>query len=311
MDAEEEFAQALRARLDAVVPPFEIDTTGVVPRARRHRTRVRSVGAAAAVAVLAGGGWFVGTDQWAPTVVAGPGPAPTTSSAVPSTTPTPTSEPSAQPTPTESATPDRSWWYVRTETTTTSQEYTQETWSSRSIPGLLVADGDLTTAGGTGPKDVLGSFVVDGVRYEMLRDPDLLPTDGEALAGVLRASIEPDRGSGSDDDKVVAGAVELLRGGGLLSVELRRAAWEAALTVPGVVPSAGSDSRGRPGEVLEYTQSDGTTRKVVRDPGTGLLLEEDTSEENRVVVYVEQRTVTEVPVEPTLENAGCTSWSTC
>ena len=146
--------------------------------------------------------------------------------------------------------------------------------------------------------------------------PDLLPTDGEALAGVLRASIQPDRGSGSDDDKVVAGAVELLRGGGLLSIELRRAAWEAALTVPGVIPSTGSDSRGRPGEVLEYTQSDGTTRKLVRDPGTGLLLEEDTTEENRVVVYVEQRTVTEVPVEPTLENAGTSEvcalavWST-
>ena len=147
----------------------------------------------------------------------------------------------------------------------------------------------------------------------MLQDPALLPTDGPGLAAVLRASVQPEARNGSDDDKVFEMADDLLEIAGVLPQDLRLAVWDAATTVPGATTSVGSDSLGRSGDVLQYTRTDGTKVRFVRDASTGLLLEVSYSVfgGDAVRVYLEQKTVTDIPVEPTLENSGCTSWATC
>lgn len=84
---------------------------------------------------------------------------------------------------------------------------------------------------------------------------------------------------------------------------LARTAWLLALT--------GQDGLGRAGEVLRYTDSQGAVTELVRDPATGLLLEEAYPQSGGWVRYLEQRPVDDVPVEPTLEIAGCATWATC
>jgi heat shock protein HslJ len=54
MSGEDEFARHLRERVDAVVPAIDVDTARVVPRARRRRAVVRSVGAVGVVALVVG-----------------------------------------------------------------------------------------------------------------------------------------------------------------------------------------------------------------------------------------------------------------
>ncbi|MGN8244797.1 hypothetical protein ACTHAM_001904 [Cellulomonas soli] len=319
MDHDEDFARLLRDRLDDIAPRIDVDTTRVVPRARRHRTRVRSVGAVAVVAALAGGGWLVDSAPWGGAALA----------PASSTTATPTGDPSPLSTPTDeqtdavtaqrtaaeaaadaAAAADAGWWYVRAQYLQSGQVGTLETWSSRTLPGLIVDDGDLTTASGKGPSTVIGRFRIDGVWVDQLRDVNRLPTDTTALEAVLRASVEPDRRSGSDDDKVFGMARDLLLEAGLQPVALRHAAWGVLSGVPGATASLGTDSLDRPGEVVEYTTAAGEAQRLVRDPATGLLLEESTGA-GWSQVYLAQRTVTSLPVEPTLENSGCTAWATC
>lgn len=284
MNHDEDFARTLRDRLDAVAPLVEVDTTRVVPRARRHRTRVRSVGAVAAVAVLVGGGWFVDTKAWH-------------------------SVPQLEPAAPTSHAVEGEWWYTRSETTGV-QEHVDELWRSRTGPGLIVSDGDLTTSTAIGPSDDLGGFTIDGTRVERLTDLSLLPTDAASLAAVLQETFGPVPGQEADvDDAVFNRAYILVAQAGLLPRALREAAWDVAAALPSSAVSIGSDSRGRPGEVLVHTLAEGGTQRLVRDPATGFLLEEVASDGSRV--YLENRAVTEIPVEPTLESAGCTSWEDC
>ncbi|WP_087508127.1 hypothetical protein [Cellulomonas iranensis] len=337
MDQDELFVQGLRARVDAAVPRVDVDVDRVVPRARRRRRVVRGAAGATTLALVLGATWGasavlgVGPVRDAPPAGLGTG-----LGADPAVTAAPT--PDAEPRPTVPADavvaddgtvtgvpgdpwdgPDR-YWYTLTESqwpqdmdgvVTMGDVERRESWHSRERPGLDVTDGDPTTVSASGPRVVMGSWVVAGVRHDMLADPRVLPTDGGELALWVRAGLEPDRGAGSDDDKVFDVARTMLAGGGLYARELREAFWGVARSLPGAQESTGEDGAGREGVVLTWTGSDGQVNRLVRDPETGLLLEQAVPSDGSYTRYLEQRTRDDVPVEPTLEIAGCTRWATC
>ncbi|WP_148090534.1 hypothetical protein, partial [Cellulomonas algicola] len=56
MSTDEDFARALRQRVELVAPDIRVDTGRVVPGARRLRRRMRVVAALATAAVAAGAG---------------------------------------------------------------------------------------------------------------------------------------------------------------------------------------------------------------------------------------------------------------
>lgn len=331
MSGETVFVEELRARADAAVPSVPVDVPRVVRLGRRRRA-VR-LGATGALSVLAlvGAGLAASTQlglvdedallQPAWTNLPWEDAAPPASTATPVT---PATSPTAQPDGTvvggvgDPWPGDEPYWYTLSEQTQTgyldgvaqTTTYRSESWLSRERPGLLVTDGDVTRATGVGPRQVLGRFRVDGTWVDMLADPTLLPDEPDALAAVLRDSVEPDRRQGTPDDKVLEMAMELVRDGALLPAGLQDAAWEVAAGVPGVTVSDGTDTTGRPGQVLRYDRGEGPAVTYVRDPSTGLLLEL-ADEAGWHVVYLEQRPADAPPEAPTLENAGCAQWATC
>ncbi|MBX9245031.1 hypothetical protein ICW40_09440 [Actinotalea ferrariae] len=300
MDHDEEFARTLRDRLDRAQPQIDVDVARVLPRARRRRAAVRGVTTLAMVAAFGGVGWAVGA--WSPSHATDVPPAVTEPAPVATSTPPETSDAPGAPEDPAALEPG-TWWYTST-TSTDAPGGVTELYVSRDQPGLIVSDGDLATATGIGPRNVIGRFRIDGEWVDMLRDHARLPTDPAALADVLRASVEPDRRSGTDDDKVFGMARDLLWAGGTLPADLRHAAWTVAASLPGATTTSGTDALGRAGEVLEYAGADGSTR-LVRDPVTGFVVEEGAS------TVVDQRKVTVLPVEPTLESSGCTAWESC
>lgn len=324
MSADEVYADRLRARVDQVVPTVAVDVDRVVPRARRRRAVLRGGAAALTVAVLVGAGWGAGAVLGA---VPGPGLAPAGPSGSPTAGEPVPSVPAQVPSEPAAAGPvvpavadvaedgtvtgvvgdpwsgDEPYWYVLSVGVDGTER--RETWSSRERPGLGLTDGDAASAFAFGAPVVLGSFVLDGQRFEMLTDPTVLPTDGAALEAVLRASLQPDRGAGSDDDKVVEAVRSALSWEGLMAPALRDAYWAAAALVPGARVVAGEDAQGRPGEVLTYTASTGEEVVLVRDLSTGLLLQQGGT------LILEQRVAGDPPVEPTLDVAGCVAWATC
>lgn len=287
---DDDFARALRDRLDAVAPRFEIDTTRVVPRARRHRTTVRSVGVAASVVALVAGGWFADARPW--TTHTSVAPAATAETSAASNPSVPTPEPSTSPSP-DAAAP-ATWWYERWETDGGAR--TDEQWWSRTEYGLGVTNGDLSTADEFEPMTSIGAFRIDGVMVQQLSDPALLPTDPDELLAVLRASAQPGVRSGSDDDKAFEMAKDLLERTGLIPEDLRRAAWEAASRLPGATLADDQVISGRTVEVLVHESSTGEYMRLARDPATGLLTAISTSpDDGWPVVAVEQRAVTSLP----------------
>lgn len=299
--AEETFARALRDRADVVAPAVPVRLENVVPRARRRRAAVRGAASLAAAAAAFGGVAMVQAHPWDPAAMAPVSPSGQTAPG--NDTITLGQETTAR---------DGTFWYVMTESRDaagTEGTEVMESWSSLNEPGLLVWDRDPSTAAGKGPSDVIGRFRIDGEWVDMLRDPELLPSDPTALADVLWASVEADRGSGTDQEKVFAMARDLIAQGGLVPEALRRAAWEVAVALPGAEVADGEDSQARAGQVLEYTQ-DGAPVRLVWDPNQALLLEETSDGWSRTVL--EQRFTDEpLPVQPTLENSGCVQWSTC
>lgn len=310
MSTDDEFAHQLRSRVDSAAPTIDVDTVRVVPRARRRRAVTRGVGVGA-VGLVAVAGLVVG-QAWADAPWrAGPaaiGPAATTAATtVPSPTPAPTDAPDDPDVASGTAQVAAPYWYTKY----TSASGIHESWTSRDRPGLLVSDGDLAGAEVVEPSDVVGRFRIDGVWHEMLRDPGLLPTNPASLEEVFRASVEPDRRSGTDDDKVFGMAYDLLNDGSWLPSPLLQAAWRVARSLPGAEVTTGTDDAGRAGEVLVYTPSgvDGPMQ-LVADPATGALLQIDSLAGNGPVV-IEHARVDAVPVQPPLEGTGCTSWEDC
>jgi len=334
---DEQYAEILRRRVEAVAPRIDVEVDRVVPRARRRRRTAAGGLGAAALALVLTAGWGAGT-------VLGVGPSqhvpPAGTAAVRSSVPPPAAtdaapEPAARPTVpaaavvaddgTVTGVPGDPWdgeepyWYVLTESSfpanldgvvTSGQERT-ESWQSRERPGLVVWDGELGGASAIGPRVVLGSWVVAGVRHDMLADPRVLPTQADELARTIRASLQGDRGQGTDDDKVFEVARTALSEGGLWGQEHRAAFWGVVASLPGVEAEQGQDGAGRTGELLRYTDSGGVVHQLVRDGTTGLLLEESRSGDGSFTRYLEQRPAAEAPLEPTLALAGCATWATC
>ena len=59
MSADEEFTRALRKQVDAVAPSVDVDTSRVIPRARRRRRGARARGVAGTLVMVAGIAWVV------------------------------------------------------------------------------------------------------------------------------------------------------------------------------------------------------------------------------------------------------------
>lgn len=323
MSTDDEFARDLRSRVDAAAPTIDVRLTGVVPRARRRRAWTRAAGAGAAgglvlAGVLVGQAWAGA--PWSTHTLAGPA---TTGE------PVATGEPSAEASPAATAAEDARdaaeaaadaalrdgtaqgaapyWYTLITGPDGTGERF--ESWTSPDRPGLLVWDGDLANPAALGPSNVLGSFRIGGEWVDMLRDPAALPTDPAALEQVFRDSVEPDRRSGTDDDKVYGMVYDLLDGSpGWLPTALLQAAWEVAGSLPGSTVVPGVDSLGRAGEVLTRPGTENGADRLVVDPATGLILEMDSGDGVRVL---QQSPADTVPLEPTLEMAGCTAWESC
>ncbi len=324
MTTDDDFTRDLRTRLDSAIPPLTVRTDRVLPRARRRRAATRSaqvsgaVGALALVAVTAVAGWSGDGLPWqhpaapAGTVSLDPTPAATDAPTAPVAAPAAPVAADAGTTPAAGSIADaegHTYWYVRSEGTGPGGAEVSESWYSLTQPGIGMSDDDPGTAFAFGPKWVIGRFVIDGVLHDTLDDVSLLPTDPDALRGVLEDSVEPDRGAGSDEQKVFDKITELLTfSPGLLPHDLRAAAWQAAAGLPGVTVTASADSTGRPGEVLDF-DSDAGTHRLVLDPATALVLEQSTGES--VTVYTTMGPADGTPIEPTLELAGCTRWDTC
>jgi hypothetical protein len=326
MDQDELFVQGLRARADAAVPRVDVDVDRVVPRARRRRRVVRGAAGATTLALVLGA-------TWGASAVLGVGPVRDVAPAGPGTTvPTPAEgsvPPDGKPRPrvpaeaviaddgTVTGVPGDPWegdepyWYEKVEWVDADGAVrSSESWSSRERPGLRMTDGDVSRADVLGPIVVLGSYVLDGHRYEKLADPRALPTDPDALLAVLRASAEPERRLGTDDDKVVSMVHDALQQSALLPQDLRQAFWDAVRRVPGVEVVPG-ESRGRPAEVLtyRYVGTSGSER-FVRDPATDVL--EIGGLDSTAAVVVEQGPSGPPPVDPvSLAGSGCAEWRHC
>lgn len=326
MSTDDEFVRDLRSRVEAAAPTVDVRLTGVVPRARRRRAWTRAAGAGAAgglvlAGVLVGQAWAGA--PWSTHTLAGPA---GTGEAV--ATASPTADASASAAEVEAAEDARAaaeaaadaalrygtaqgaapYWYSRTAAPDGITDL-HESWASPDRPGLLVWGGDLGNTEATASSHVIGRFRIDGEWVDMLRDPAALPTDPAALEQVFRDSVEPDRRSGSDDEKVYGMAYDLLNNNpGWLPTTLLQAAWQVAGSLPGSTVVAGEDSLGRAGEVLTRPGAEGGPERIVVDPATGLILEMNAGANTRVL---QQSPADAVPVQPSLDGTGCTAWESC
>jgi hypothetical protein len=218
---------------------------------------------------------------------------------------------------------DGLYWYTATEARDGDGNVVGhgEIWHSRVRPGLGVSDGDTAAAYGIVPAAILGSYVVDGVELDELAEPALLPTDPTALDQVIRASVAVDEANdvcvGSTDDCVFQKATELLMwGNGTLNPDLREALWQVAVAVPGAEVQTGTDPDGRAAEIVHfvYQQDQSFEVEIFRDPATGLVIAtHDAYNESTESwsVITQQGPTSDIPVQPTLELAGCSAWITC
>lgn len=319
MTENEDYGTRLREHVDTLVPTFAVDTTKIVPRVQRRRAVVRTGGTAAVAAVLVATGWMVQAQPWATTEAPSAG-APFVPLDAPM--PTPTVDPGW---------PDAAFWYSLSETETVmvgdeggTHVERMETWRGHDHPGLLLTNGDPSTAAGVGPAS-WGEVVIDGERvlvdWDTLYD---LPTEPQVLEQLLRDSVDPERGSGTDDDKIFE-AVRGLLARSPAPPALRTALVDVVSGLPNVTVTPGStDATGRSGTLVERRDETSTVYRLVIEPTTGRLLEESSTSENPPPAqpgvsfstswrstYLEEGPADDTPVEPTLENSGCMTWETC
>ncbi|WP_129337900.1 hypothetical protein [Cellulomonas endophytica] len=316
MTPDDDAAARLRATAARVVPPeIRVDAAEVVRSARRRRAAVRGGGSAALA--LAMGATFALAGSWSS---AAPDLGPAGTEVAPSTSGTPVPASSDAPAPDATAAAEPSddprasapYWYVVSQSRQPDGTLVRrELWYGRDAPGVGVEGGDRERAFAFGPAS-WGSLVLDGertpVRWDVL---DRLPTGPAALEAVLRASIEPGVGAGTDDDRVVSMARALLVGSPA-SDDLRRALLAVVAGLPGSVVTPGvEDSLGRPGTLVVHESVDGGEGfRFVVDPADGrLLVEQGTSGSEQL--FLEEGPAEAPPVEPTLEMAGCVAWETC
>lgn len=316
----EDFVTMLRERVDAVAPVIDVDTSRVVPRARRRRAVVRTTAlAVAAGLVVTGAAWATGGGRGITPPAGG----------------FEVREDAGEVT---EGWPDAPFWHVAYEELDITGAVTarRDVWYGRDEPGVGLVDGEPAWAMGPASWGALklgGEYlegdhrVLEGgwtlVTWDVLYE---LPADPKVLEQALRASIEPGRGSGTDDDKVFDMLVDMLRGSPA-PPSLRLALWEVAAGLDGTeLHQDVWDSRGRRA-MIDRSRTDGDgAGQYFYDPDDGRLLEilempapEDVAaaqEAGDIVmgwnaVYLEEGPAESTPVEPTLELAGCVAWETC
>ena len=347
MTDDEQFAERLRAGVDPVAPAIHVDAAAVLARGRQRRMARNAFGLTAAVAVVAAvatGAAALGVPTWGGAVA----PAISGSAAPTTTTGTSTAEPTTSERLPAAITPfgsadfavsedglmtgasgdpwpgDELYWYTADELRDASGTVLErhESWQSRERPGLGISDGDTAGAFAMGPVAVLGSFTVDGVEVDLLAEPAYLPTDPVALDAVIRETVAMDQrngaGRGPTDQRVFQRVTELLAWhSGTLSHDLRNALWQVAVSVPGAESRVGADPEDRPADIVHfaYQPGDGPDIELYRAPDTGLLiathyLSDGTNPETWDVV-TEQGPTSTIPLQPTLELAGCAMWASC
>ncbi|WP_315096251.1 hypothetical protein [uncultured Cellulomonas sp.] len=309
MSADDTFTRELRSRIDVVGPPIRVDTSRVIGRARRRRAVTRSLTTTAAVTAVAVVGWAAASAQpW----TQGTGQLPGGTSPVVSQSPvvpTGSPEPAVVVDPADLGWPDAPYWRSAFTTSDDGRVDQHENWYGHSSPGLITENGDLATASGMGPA-LWGVLLIDGTRVQIHWDElYALPTSPVTLERLLRASVEPDRGTGSEDDKVFALAVDLLVNSPA-PPPLRRAVWALAQDLPGTVVTPGqTDSTRRPATLLARTGEAESAGQYWFDPADGRLLEME--RHGYRYTFVESGPDTQMPREISLEESGCFSWETC
>lgn len=342
MTEDEQFVERLRLRLDPLAPAIHVDAAAVLARGRKRRVARNALGLTGAVAVVAAvatGAAALGVPGWGD----GGAPAASGSAMPPAVTGTPTSEQLPDPvapygTADFAVSPDGEmsgasgdpwpgdelYWYTAGELRDASGAVLErhESWRSRERPGLGVTDGDTAGAFARGPVAVLGGFAVDGVELDQLAEPAYLPTDPVALDEVIRETVALDErngaGRGPTDQRVFQRVTELLaRDGGTLPQDLRDALWQVAVSVPGAEARVATDPDGRTADVVHfaYQPGDGPDIELFRDPGTGLVIAthylSDATNPETWNVVTEQGPTSTIPLQPTIELAGCGTWATC
>lgn len=326
---DEDFTTRLRAKVDAVAPAIAVDTTVVVPRARRRRAATRT----AALAVVAG---IVATGAvWA---ADGSRPAAPPAGDVREDAPEDLGEdPPDDVAQVEEGWPDAPYWHVAYEELDMTGAATARTdvWYGREAPGVALVDGEPAWAMGPASWGALrlgdayldedDHVLEDGrvlVTWDVL---DELPTDRAVLEDILRASVDPAPDSATEDEQVFDLIVDLVRGSPA-PPSLRLALWDVATDLEGTEGAQlMQDPRGRLSAFLDRSRTSGQAAgQYYYDPDDGRLLEIllNPTEEQRAAhpdeivmgwnaVFLEEGPAEETPVEPTLELAGCVSWETC
>ncbi len=292
MRTDEDFLTDLRAYVDDVAPVVPVDTSRVVPRARRRRLVTRVTSSVAATALIAVGAVTVGDALGSRTT------APPASDVlfVPEY-----HEPSGVGLVDPAL--EAGYWYVKdVEVLDDGTQRTVETWTSRDRPGLVVTEGEGAFA--FGPRPWFTDVVVDGERtqvtWELLTT---LPRDPAWLDRAFRDAVEPDRRQGSEDDKVFQAAVGLLSQAPV-PPDLTIALVEMMAALPGTeVTVDAQDASGRLGVLVERPGPNGG-RVMVSETGWVLV-------DHHGRLRVEQGAEQDTPIEPTLELAGCVDWATC
>ncbi len=318
------FARSLRERVDAVAPEIDVDTTRVVSAARRARRRRRAaVASACALAVVAGAGAWAAQERGLlrsePLLPANVAPyvldadAPTI----------------------DGGWPDAPYWHVRSESSGTdstgaASHEVRDSWSGNDRPGVVMFEGSPEDGFSFGPRG-WGDLLIDGERVMIGWDGlYALPTEPAQLEQLLRASVEPDRGAGSDEDKVFDMARSLLVDSPAPPA-LRDALWTIMTGLPTSTPLGEiTDSLGRTGEGVERSLQ-GQTDRLVYDPvehrvlesshelDPGVLAEMEAQGQLEGVIlsvtgrttYLEEGPAQDPPIEPSLEDSGCVAWETC
>ncbi|MCV2395436.1 hypothetical protein OEB99_14055 [Actinotalea sp. M2MS4P-6] len=346
---DEEFVTAMRARVEVLVPPIDVDASDIMARGRRRRAMHRGIVALVVAVVVVGVGWAgqvaVSGLTGRPTTLLPAGTGTGSSSAPPSDGPSAPQDADASaaalPAPVApygvaglavsadgsvtgvSGDPwpgDELYWHYGEDyrdgdgVTLTHRDY----WLSRERPGLAVEGTGTDDAFAYGPSYVLGHYVIDGVDLQMLAEPAYLPVDPVELDAVIRASVAADAaigaGRGPADQRVFQSATELLAwSNGTLPEPLRQALWAVAVAVPGAESRVGTDPDGRPAEIVHFTYAlgDGPDVEYYRDAATGLVIATHYLDQDTWAVVTDQDPTSEIPMQPTLELAGCAMWATC
>jgi hypothetical protein len=287
MNNDEQFAASLRTQVTRVAPRIDVDVTHVVPAARRRRA-ARVGGVTLALGLALGGG------AWAATTLEAPGTAlpggSTTMAVEPSPSPSgppvtsfegdelseePSNPPQGPIVPPEGWR-DASYLHVvtRVEGGKEGEEAEDDSpWGSERWYGDGVSFEN--TAYGPALLDVptylnLGHTSDSNVSFTWAELSEL-PTEPAALYDTLLDAYEP---AGQGEEAVLY-AVSGLILDAPASVELRAAAWELLMTLPGVeVEQDVRDSQDRPGTAASFVVFD-RSRTVVYDEEQNVLLEDE------------------------------------